>query len=550
MTVYESSEPRGGGVLVATGLAAIVTAVGVATRPLLAIDETRYAAVALEMFERHEWLVPYLNGAPYSHKPPLLFWLVLGGWKLFGVSTLWARLVAPLAGILALSGVAALARTMWPGDTRSRKWAPLITGSALVWAAFGSLFMFDTLLACSALLGLVGIFDAVERGRARGVFLLGLAITLGVLAKGPVILVHVLPAALLAPWWATPRDDRRWRSWYAATLGAVALGAVGALLWAVPAGMAGGEEYQRAIFFGQTAGRMTQSFSHARSIWWYLPILPALFFPWFVWPETWRAIGALRAAPRDAGVRFCVASVGAGLAAFSLISGKQAHYLLPLAPACALLVARGLSSREAAPLRRPWLVAGVTAILAGVVLVAATTTRLAARTLWWPHPPIAWGWAALTLVLAVMLIIWQRGRITRNAAVHSLAVTTAVLLCALQLAAVRAATIPYDTSRMAVAVKAALAAGHPIAMVGTYNGEYHYPARLSGIRIEVVSATEAPAWLLANPAGLLLRYDRGRNPLVIDGIVARFPFRNGWATLSSTLPKSLTAPAPSAELAP
>ncbi|HYW52176.1 MAG TPA: glycosyltransferase family 39 protein, partial [Gemmatimonadaceae bacterium] len=332
MTVYESMAPRGGGVTVAAALLAVITIVGLLTRPLLAIDETRYAAVALEMMQRGDWLVPHLNGATYSHKPPLLFWLVLAGWKLFGVSTAWARLVAPLAGLVALLLVSSLARRLWPHDARTRGWAPLITAGALVWASFGTLFMFDTLLACSALLALQGILLAVEHSRRRGIFMLAAGIALGILAKGPVIFLHVLPVALAAPWWATPRADRRWRQWYLALLGGVLLGAAGALAWAIPAGIAGGPEYQRAIFLGQTAGRMTRSFAHGRALWWYLPLLPAVLFPWFLWRESWRAMSALRTAPRDAGVRFCVVWGGAGLLAFSLVSGKQLHYLLPLMP--------------------------------------------------------------------------------------------------------------------------------------------------------------------------------------------------------------------------
>ena len=108
MSVYESSAPRGGGVAVAGALLAAVTITGLMTRPLLAIDETRYAAVALEMLQRDDWLVPHLKGATYSHKPPLLFWLVLAGWKLFGVSAAWARVVGPLAGVAALALVAAI----------------------------------------------------------------------------------------------------------------------------------------------------------------------------------------------------------------------------------------------------------------------------------------------------------------------------------------------------------------------------------------------------------------------------------------------------------
>jgi len=38
-------------------------------------------------------------------------------------------------------------------------------------------------------------------GRMRGWLLLGIGIGLGVLSKGPVILLHTLPVALLAPLW-------------------------------------------------------------------------------------------------------------------------------------------------------------------------------------------------------------------------------------------------------------------------------------------------------------------------------------------------------------
>ena len=517
----------------AAALIVVVTLAGLFTRPLLAIDETRYAAVALDMLQRGDWLVPHLNGEAYSHKPPLLFWLVLAGWKVFGVSATWARVVGPLAGIVAVSLVASIARALWPLDVRTRRWAPVITAAALVWAAFGSLFMFDTLLACTALVALLGVVRVVEYDHRRGMLYIALGIALGILAKGPVVFIHVLPVALCAPWWATPRADRRWFHWYVTLVAAMVLGAAGALLWAIPAGLAGGPDYQHAIFFGQTTGRMTQSFAHRHVLWWYLPLLPALLFPWFMWAESWRALKALRTAPRDTGVRFALVWGLAGLFAFSLVSGKQVHYLLPLVPAIALLLARGLSQREAAPLARPWIVALMIGAIAASVLVAGTTTLLA-RVVWWPHESVAWWWALAPLFAALMLVVWQRGRITRNAAVHSLAVSTAVLLCGIQFAAGRAGTVPYDTAPMAAAVRSAFESGHPVAMVGAYNGEYHFEGRLQLRHIDVIDARSVDAWLKAHAGGLLLRYDRGRNVQAPDGVIARFPFRNGWATLAPT----------------
>ncbi|MDP1533672.1 MAG: dolichyl-phosphate-mannose--protein mannosyltransferase, partial [Rubrivivax sp.] len=56
-------------------LLAALTAVVLSTRPLSPIDETRYVGVAWEMWLRGDFLVPFKNGEPYSHKPPLLFWM-------------------------------------------------------------------------------------------------------------------------------------------------------------------------------------------------------------------------------------------------------------------------------------------------------------------------------------------------------------------------------------------------------------------------------------------------------------------------------------------
>jgi len=435
MSVYESTAPRGGGVTVAAGLMALVTGAGLFTRPPMAIDEAQHVAVALEMLQRGDWLVPHLGGRPSSELPPLLFWLILAGWKVLGVSELWARLVAPVAGIAALGLVAAMARTLWRRDARTSGWAPMITAGAVMWAVFGSLLTVDTLLACAALLALLGVVHAVEHGRRRGVAFLAAGIALGLLAKGPEILLHVLPAAVLAPWWATPRSDRHWPSWYLAFAGAVLLGVGGALLWAIPAGVAGGAAYRHEIFIGQTIGRLVTSVAHRRESWWYLPVLTLLCFPWCAWPESWRAFAAVRRAPRDAGVRFCVTWALAGLVLCSLAGNAQVHHLLPLVPAVALLLSRGLSLREAAPLARPWLVAVVIAVIAVSVLVLAADDDLARRLLWRPRGPLSWWYALAPLAAAVMLVAWQRGRATRNTAVHVLAVSSAILLASLQLAA-------------------------------------------------------------------------------------------------------------------
>ena len=61
-------------------IAMALIAVAVLTRPAMPIDETRYLAVAWEMWQSGDYLVPHTNGLPYSHKQPLLFWLINFGW--------------------------------------------------------------------------------------------------------------------------------------------------------------------------------------------------------------------------------------------------------------------------------------------------------------------------------------------------------------------------------------------------------------------------------------------------------------------------------------
>ncbi|HEX2116313.1 MAG TPA: glycosyltransferase family 39 protein, partial [Alphaproteobacteria bacterium] len=181
---------------------AAVVLVGLVVRPPLPVDETRYLAVAWEMWQRGDFLVPYINGIPYHHKPPLLFWLMQAGWAAFGVSETAARLVAPLFALGSILLTAHLGRLLWPASPGVGPLAALIlTGSAL-FAVFISLTIFDTLVTFFALLGWVGLVRAAHAARyggsmARGWAIYAAALGLGVLSKGPVQALHVLPVALL-----------------------------------------------------------------------------------------------------------------------------------------------------------------------------------------------------------------------------------------------------------------------------------------------------------------------------------------------------------------
>jgi len=197
-------------------------------RPLLPVDETRYLSVAWEMWLRGDFLVPYLNGEAYSHKPPLLFWLIHGLWALFGVSALSARLLMFGLSLLALWLSALLARRLWPQQASvTGALTPWLLLGGMFWQNFFTLIQFDLLLVIAALLAWLGLLDVPQRP-LRGWFMTGAALGAGVLVKGPVIFLPVLPVALLAPWWLIGQSQR-WLHWYAGLVGALVLAAAIAL---------------------------------------------------------------------------------------------------------------------------------------------------------------------------------------------------------------------------------------------------------------------------------------------------------------------------------
>jgi len=136
---------------VATLIWAAAVATGIVLRPPLPVDETRYLTVAWEMWLRGDFLVPHLNGAPYSDKPPLLFWAINLAWALFGVNETAARAVPPLFALASIWLTAALARRLWPETRGVAGLAALMVAGAILFQLYGSLVMFDSALTAFVL---------------------------------------------------------------------------------------------------------------------------------------------------------------------------------------------------------------------------------------------------------------------------------------------------------------------------------------------------------------------------------------------------------------
>ena len=74
-----------------------------ALRPLAVPDEGRYGEVGRWMLQSGDWLTPRLNGVPFFHKPPYLYWLEAASLATFGIHTWAVRLVPALHAALMLA---------------------------------------------------------------------------------------------------------------------------------------------------------------------------------------------------------------------------------------------------------------------------------------------------------------------------------------------------------------------------------------------------------------------------------------------------------------
>jgi len=340
-------------------------------RPLLPIDETRYMTVAWEMHLHQGWLEPLtMNFAPYSHKPPLLFWLINLFWSVFGISRWAGAIPLTLSSLAAVYAVVALGKRLLPADVFNAQRLALLTVASIPFMIYSTLVMFDMTVTLFVLLTLITLIDYSRARKFRYIVLMALWLGLGVLTKGPVAYLYTIFPMLLVPYWL-PDFQRRGR-WYLSMLAAILLSVIPVLTWLVPVLRQSDNQFAFWLVWEQTAGRVTGNFNdaHIRPFWFYLPLLPFMLLPWILFPTFWKNVSILK--ERNETTRFLACWLVPTFLCFCAISGKQPHYLVPLLPGVLLAVSlplKNLSTRTMAAT-----LAGLTVLLVAGQAVASRTS--------------------------------------------------------------------------------------------------------------------------------------------------------------------------------
>ncbi|MBK6333832.1 MAG: glycosyltransferase family 39 protein [Thermomonas sp.] len=488
MTARQMTATTGLRVLRAPLLAwAAVALVSIFLHGPLPLYSTRSLAVAWEMWDAGSWLVPLFNGEPYSHKTPLLPWLIHLGWLLGGVNDLWPRVLVVLLGTLAIAQTGLLAGRLYP----RRPALPALAAWAMAGFWYFFLFSLQVMYELPLMVAVLGGLLALCRRDGAGWNPwwpgVALAVGFGLLAKGPVVLLHLGVPLLAARWWhpAAQRDGARFAK---RALLAVLAGIGVFALWLLPALTLGDPEYRQALLVTQTAGRIRDSFDHAEPWWWYLPLLLVLMAPWWWSRWGWAPVPVLW---RDAGNRFAWIWVIGVVLAFSAISGKNPYYLLPEFAGFAILLALAADTRP-----RLGIAAGVGVLLLAALLLGA---RVLAGHVERPFPealldslPLAGGVLA---VVGIGLLRWRSLPVQAGGVLLATALLHAALTPLIK--------AQYDMTATAQALGQAQRAGTRIAFLGEYQLQFHFAGRLRA-PIEVVDEAGARAWATQHPRDLIV----------------------------------------------
>lgn len=334
-------------------------------------DEGVNAAAAREMLERGSWITPTFNEAPRFQKPALVYWLMAAGYATLGASETTARLPSAIAAALLVLIQYVMARWLFGPAAAFR--AALVLLTSLEFVVIARMALTDAMLTLWTTSAGYAFFRAHHgpgsTGRWYGAMYAALA--LAFLTKGPVgVVVPIAGIALyLAIAGGFARAVREARpAWGLGLFLLVAGPWYSAMLWEH-----GGDYLARARH--ETLGRVVRTVTGpGGTMLFYVPVVLLGFFPWSAFLP-----GALIAALREARARaardragaalvFAAAWVLAVLGLFSLFQSRLPHYIAPLFPAAALLVAGAWPARVPSMARA--LLAGI-GLLVGIGLVAA-----------------------------------------------------------------------------------------------------------------------------------------------------------------------------------
>ena len=360
--------------IVVAGICAFLFFFNLGAFGLLGADEPRYAQIGREMFARHDWIVPTLNGSPWLEKPVLLYWMEMIAYRTYGVQDWVARLPS---GVFAAGMVLAIfffMRRFRPGAELD---AALIAASMVGVLAFARGASTDMAISAPLCVAMLAWWAWNETEKKLWLAAFYALLALGALAKGPVAPAF---AVLIVGAYAVLRRDGKifvrtlWWPGFALFL-SIALPWYVAVQNKVP-------QFFHVFFIEHNLERFgSDLYRHSQPFWYYIPVFVLAVMPWTVFAlpavvsgvRDW--IKKLRAAGEDVGPQpeedrmasFLLLWVLIPIVFFSISRSKLPGYILPSIPPAALLAAVYLHRLQ----KIPRIMQMLHSLVCGAVMAAA-----------------------------------------------------------------------------------------------------------------------------------------------------------------------------------
>ena len=310
-------------------------------------DEGSNAEAAREMLETGDWISPTLNYEPRFAKPAFVYWLISGSYSLFGINEFAARFPSAISGLCVLLVQYAFVYR-WLG-------APLAWLSSVMlllnmeFLAINRMVLTDPELVVFTTLAGYSFWHALHsstKANSWWFICFYLAMGFGMWVKGPVGII--IPLVGVIPYLTI---TRQWKDfWHKGfPLLGTALVLLVAAPWYVAMFQIHGEAYWAAAQANTTGRFMSPMEGHGGTLFFYVPILLLGFFPWSAflpsvlyqslkqWKAYWNGQSFVTG---ETNLEFFLSMWVVGLLIFFTLSATRLpHYIYPLFPASAILVA-------------------------------------------------------------------------------------------------------------------------------------------------------------------------------------------------------------------
>lgn len=343
-------------------------------RHLVPSDEGRYAEMAREMLATGDWITPRYNGYLYFEKPPLQTWMNALTFMIFGLGDWQARLWTALTGFGGVLLIGYTGRRVF--GARAGLFGAIALVGAPLWALLGHFNVLDMNLTFWMALSLCALLLAQRPGMTEPsirywMWLCWAAMGLAVLSKG--LIGIVLPGAVLVIYTAISRDWALWKRLHLVSGLIVFLAVTAPWFTAV---MARNPSFFDFFFINEHFKRFLNNDHHREGpIYFFVPVVLIGFLPWLsLIPHT---IATSLRTPRQSNNFRPVLLLWIWaifiFVFFSISHSKLVSYVLPIAPAVALLLGLGFAQLKRETLRKHLgLSAGlfVVVIVTGVVYLS------------------------------------------------------------------------------------------------------------------------------------------------------------------------------------